>query len=195
MIGRVAIGCVGVALAHGCGGPGRAVGEGGAPAGSTTVGGAPTTSATADDWAQPLPAGVAWQVVVAGERQGPDGSFDLTIEAPAPVPPGADARFRLVVEPGEGYKINVCEPGADDCSDYPVKLSLAPPDGVAAGKTELARDEVVEHIDAHRLVVAFAVTPTAAGDYEIPARLKFAVCEADACLPKRVDLRAPLAAR
>jgi hypothetical protein len=155
----------------------------------------PAAPATRDDWTQPLPDGVAWQVVVAGQRRAPDGTFELTIEEPGPVAPGSDARYRLVIRPGDGYKINVCREGETDCTDYAIKLSIAPPDGVAAARTELVRDEAIEAIDEHQLVVAFAVTPTAAGDYEMPARLKFAVCQASSCLPQRVDLRIAVAAR
>jgi hypothetical protein len=162
-----------------------------APRGTAAV----ASRAGADDWQAPLPDGLAWQAAEAGKRRGPDGTFELTIEEPGQVAAGSAARFRVVIRPGDGYKINVCAAGADDCTDYAVKLTLAPPAGVDTARTELVRAEAVEVIDEHQLVVAFAVTPTAAGDYAIPARLKFAVCEDDACLPKRVDLRVALAAR
>ncbi len=151
-------------------------------------------TAPLDDWQAPLPAGVTWQVVDAGKRRGPDGTFALAIEAPGEVAAGDAARFRVIIEPGDGYKINLCAPDEVDCTDYPVKLSLALP-GTVEAIAELARDEVIEAVDLHRLVVAFSVTPTTVGAHVIPARLKFAVCQENACLPKRVDLRLDVAAR
>src|SRR5688572_20348027 len=53
----------------------------------------------------------------AAESTGPDSSFLLTQQQPAPTAAGGETVARLVVHPGEGYKMN---------KDFPTKLTLEP---------------------------------------------------------------------
>ncbi len=112
---------------------------------------------------------------VAPESTGPDSSFQLTQQQPAPTAAGGETVARLVVHPGEGYKMN---------KDFPTKLTLEPPAGVNLSKT------VLEPADAEQFTekeLAFAVKMTAptAGEYTIPGTIKFAVCTDTTCDPKK----------
>ncbi len=136
----------------------------------------------------------SWQILDQEGPHGPDDTFNLAISGPASVAPGATARFELTVTPGAAYKINVCDAGEADCTPYPVKLELSPPAGVSIAKPKLTQDDVSAMDKAH-LVIAFEAVPDAAGAYAIPAKFKFAVCQAEFCKPRKLEMSFALAAK
>ncbi len=148
-------------------------GQGGARsgAGPTTVGGAPSE----------------------GERAAPDGAKDGTapddefqVEALGVTgAAGAETVARVVVRPGKGFHMN---------KDYPTKLSLELPAGVTSAKAVLMPADA-EAFDDNQLAFAVKLTPAAAGDYSIPATLKFAVCTDSTCNPKKQAIALSLKAQ
>lgn len=111
----------------------------------------------------------------APESTGPDSSFQLTQQQPAPTAAGGETVARLVVHPGEGYKMN---------KDFPTKLTLEPPAGVSLSKTVLEPADA-EQFTEKELAFAVKMTAPAAGEYTIPGTIKFAVCTDTTCDPKK----------
>lgn len=106
---------------------------------------------------------------------GPDTSFHLTAEQPAPTTAGGETVARLVVHPGEGYKMN---------KEFPTKLTLEPPAGVSLAKSVLEPADA-ERFSEEELTFAVKMTAPAAGEYTIPGTIKFAVCTETTCDPKK----------
>ncbi|MCA9674083.1 MAG: hypothetical protein KC464_03495, partial [Myxococcales bacterium] len=146
------------------------------------------------------PAGAAasrstWQIVEAdGTKHGPDETFQLEVVDPAPVAVGGKATFQLKVTPGKSYHVNTCDPGESDCSPYPVKLELTPPAEVQVAKAKLGLGDVAE-IDKQHMVLAFDAVPGAAGSHTIAGKFKFAVCQEEACHPRKVEMQFVVAAK
>lgn len=105
---------------------------------------------------------------------GPDGEF-LVEATPAAGAAGAETVARVVVRPGKGFHMN---------KDYPTKLTLEVPAGVTTSKAVLLPADA-ETFDDNQLAFAVKLTPAAAGDYTVPATLKFAVCTESTCNPKK----------
>lgn len=118
--------------------------------------------------------------------EGDGASFQLTIDAPAPVAPGGEAIARLTVVPTAGYHIN---------QDFPTKLTLEPKEGIALAKTEFAVADA-EKFDESQLIFAVKATPAASGSYQVDGKLKFAVCKGEEdCEPKRRSVSFTVAAQ
>jgi hypothetical protein len=119
--------------------------------------------------------GVARGVDKAEAAGGPDSSFKIALEVPASVAPGAETVAKVTVTPGEGYKVN---------EEYPSRLSLEPPTGLTVVKPVLEKEDAAA-LDKHQLAFAIKLTATAAGSYKVNGSLKFAVCTAATCDPKK----------
>jgi hypothetical protein len=136
--------------------------------------------------ADPVPTGTAPprdrgapEGAIARPAQADDGkedtSFKLATEQAAPASAGTESVARLVVHPGPGYKMNL---------EFPTKLTLEPPAGVTLAKTVLEPADA-ESFSEKGLAFAVKMSATSAGDYTIPATLKFAVCTEATCDPKK----------
>jgi hypothetical protein len=116
----------------------------------------------------------------------------LAIEAPADAKAGAEAVAKITVTPGKGYHVN---------TEYPIKLTLAPASGVNLAKTEFAaggHDKAVGDaaaLDEQGLAIQVKLTPSASGSYTVSGKFKFAVCDANQCLPKKEDIAITVAAK
>lgn len=116
----------------------------------------------------------------------------LAIEPPADAKPGAEVVAKVTVTPGKGYHVN---------TEYPVKLTLAPPAGVTLAKADFVaggHDKAkgdADAFDEQNLAFAVKVTPTASGSYTISGKFKFAVCDRDQCLPKKETIAITVAAK
>jgi len=131
----------------------------------------------------PPPQGTGDEVAVP---EGSSDSFNMTLDQPQPVAPGAAATLRITVVPTAGYHIN---------QDFPTKLTLEPPSGITLGKTTLALEDA-EKVDDHQLVFAVQATPAAAGSFTVPGKIKFAVCKGEEdCEPKRRPVSFTVAAQ
>ena len=116
----------------------------------------------------------------------------LAVEVPADAKAGSEAVAKITVTPGKGYHVN---------TEYPIKLTLAQPTGVALAKTDFAaggRDKGkgdADTLDEKALAFAVKLTPSASGSYTISGKFKFAVCDADQCLPKKENIAITVAAK
>lgn len=116
----------------------------------------------------------------------------IAIVAPSDARAGAEAVARIIVTPGKGYHVN---------TEYPTKLQLTAPSGVALGKSEFTAgghdkakgdaDELAEQ----SLAFAVKLTPSASGSYTINGKFKFAVCDVSQCLPKKEAIAITVAAK
>jgi hypothetical protein len=106
-----------------------------------------------------------------------DNSFALSVNVPA-AKKGQRAVVRVHIAPGSGYHMN---------KDFPTALVLTAPEGVAVEKLrQNAKDAVkLEEAGADFDV---ALTASAVGKQVVTGDLKFAVCTATSCDPKREKL-------
>ncbi|HEX3764397.1 MAG TPA: hypothetical protein VHW23_37135 [Kofleriaceae bacterium] len=116
----------------------------------------------------------------------------LAIEAPADAKAGTEAVAKITVKPGKGFHVN---------TEYPIKLTLTPPSGVTLAKTDFAaggHDKGkgdADALDEQNLAFAVKLTPSAGGSYTVNGKFKFAVCDANQCLPKKETIAITLAAK
>src|ERR1700744_653461 len=103
-----------------------------------------------------------------------DASYALKVDAPA-AKKGEHAVAHLKITPGAGFHMN---------KDYPTSLALTPPDGVTLDKSKLTAKDAAKFEEAQ---AQFAVAYTAAkpGKQPVTGELKFAVCSANSCDPKK----------
>jgi hypothetical protein len=116
----------------------------------------------------------------------------ISIELPPGAKAGAETTAKVIVTPGPSFKINF---------EFPTKLSLTQPEGVALAKTELSAGGAsqakgdAETFEEKQLAFAVRLTPTAAGSHTVSGTFKFAVCDKDQCLPKREAIAIQVAAQ
>lgn len=135
----------------------------------------------------------------AGGAPAADSAFRLkpeegqiSIELPEGAKAGTETVAKVVVTPGPKFKINF---------EFPTKLTLAKPEGVALAKTELKAggpDQSkgdAEKFEERQLAFAVKLTPTAAGTHTVSGNFKFAVCDKDQCLAKREAIAIQVAAQ
>jgi hypothetical protein len=118
---------------------------------------------------------VAMPTDTGGGDPANDSSYKLATQQAAPAAAGAESIARLVVNPGPGYKMNL---------DFPTKLTLEPPAGVTLAKAVLEPADA-ESFDEKGLTFAVKMSAPSAGEYTIPATIKFAVCTEATCDPKK----------
>ncbi len=116
----------------------------------------------------------------------------LAVEPPADAKPGTEVVAKITVKPGKGFHVN---------TEYPIKLTLTPPSGVTLAKTDFAaggHDKGkgdADALDEQNLAFAVKLTPSAGGNYTVNGKFKFAVCDANQCLPKKENISIALAAK
>ena len=116
----------------------------------------------------------------------------LAVDPPADAKAGAESTAKITVKPGAGYHVN---------TEYPIKLTLTAPDGVAVPKAEFiagGHDKSkgdAEQLDEQNLTIAVKLTPAKTGSYTVNGSFKFAVCDKDQCLPKKEQIAIVVAAK
>ncbi len=103
-----------------------------------------------------------------------DASYALKFEAP-PAKKGQHAVVKLHITPGAGFHMN---------KDFPTSLTLTPPADVTVEKAKLTGADA-KKMDEHEEEFDIGVTPAAAGKKVVTGELRFAVCSANSCDPKR----------
>jgi hypothetical protein len=121
----------------------------------------------------------------APEGTGPDTSFAVKVNPPAPSTAGAEAVARVVVTPGPGWKMN---------HEYPTELALTPPDGVKVQKALLELGDVAK-LEDNELAFDVKLVSTKPGTYKVGGQLKFAVCTPETCDPKKQTIAFDLVAK
>ena len=100
-------------------------------------------------------------------------NFELRLTAGGPYTTGTAGTFGIALTPSEGWHVN---------QEYPMRVELTAPAGVGLAKSELERTDAAEYADERaRFDVAF--TPTASGEHRVLAKVDFAVCTPQNCVP------------
>jgi hypothetical protein len=109
-----------------------------------------------------------------------DGETEYTvvIEPPAEVPAGSDAMVTIKVVPQGEWHMNL---------DFPTSLTMAAPDGVALAKEKLVKADALK-LDDTNCEFGVGFTPSTPGDKKFTGKLKFAVCQDEACAPKTEEV-------
>jgi hypothetical protein len=106
-----------------------------------------------------------------------DSSFAIKVSAP-PAAPQKRAVAKIHIAPGAGFHVN---------KDYPTVVSVVAPPGVMVEKArQTAKDAVRLEEAGADFDIAF--TPKEPGKKVFTGELKFAVCSADSCDPKKEQL-------
>lgn len=113
-------------------------------------------------------------LTLAGAALAADSAYSVKVEAP-PAKKGQKAVAKIEIKPGSGFHMN---------KDYPTSLSLTPPAGVTIDKTKLTSKDATKWEEQGG---EFDVAYTAAqpGKKVVTGELKFAVCSANSCDPKK----------
>jgi len=102
-----------------------------------------------------------------------DPSFELAMVPAGPYAPGKLGSFAVSLKPRGEYHIN---------QDYPMSIALTPNASLDLPKTNFSKPEAAEFGEkAARFDVPF--TPKAAGSHTIEAKVRFAVCTPENCVP------------
>jgi hypothetical protein len=108
------------------------------------------------------------------QERGTDASYALKFDAP-PAKKGQHAVVKLHITPGAGFHMN---------KDFPTSLTLTPPADVTVEKAKLTGADA-KKMDEHEEEFEIALTPAAAGKKVVTGELRFAVCSANSCDPKK----------
>ena len=103
-----------------------------------------------------------------------DPSYAVKVDVP-PAKAGQKAVVKLHVKPGAGYHMN---------KDFPVGVTFNPTAGVTAEKPHLGKADAARFEDTGA-DFELGLVATAPGKQVVTADMKFAVCSATACEPKR----------
>ncbi len=109
----------------------------------------------------------------------PEGdTYKLVIEPPSEVPAGSDAMVTIKVVPQGGWHMNL---------EYPTSLTVEASEGVTLAKAKQAKADAIK-LDDENCEFGVGFTPDTAGEKTFKGKLKFAVCQDDACAPKSEEV-------
>lgn len=169
-----------------------AVPKGGPAPGAPSMGGNPAEPAAAGGTAAAGAAGAPGATSDDDRFKLKPEEGTLAITPPADAKPGSEAVATITVTPGKGYHVN---------TEYPIKLTLTSPSGVALAKAEFVAGGHgnpkgdADALDEKQLAFAVKLTPAASGSYTINGNFKFAVCDRDQCLAKKETIAIAVAAK
>jgi uncharacterized lipoprotein NlpE involved in copper resistance len=114
-----------------------------------------------------------------------DPSFALTLSPVGEYEAGKLGSLAVSLEPRGEYHIN---------QDYPMSIELTGPEGVSFPKPKLDKPDAAQFDDkVARFDVPF--TAAAAGEHQIQAKVKFAVCTPETCVPDERTLALAVAVK
>jgi len=102
-----------------------------------------------------------------------DPTFELRIDPAGSYVSGQLARVDVTLEPKGGYHVN---------QEYPMSIELSAGDAVAIPKAKLGRTDAAK-FGEDRAVFEVPLTPSAQGEHRVEAKVKFAVCTPETCVP------------
>jgi hypothetical protein len=105
----------------------------------------------------------------------PAANYNFSARGPSSLSVGAGGTIRVVVQPADGWHMNL---------EFPASLSVSSSSGLTLAKTTLKKADA-ERLDEGGLVFELPVTAAAAGNQTIDGTLKFAVCRDEACAPSK----------
>jgi hypothetical protein len=114
-----------------------------------------------------------------------DPSFALSLSPVGEYEAGKLGSLAVSLEPRGEYHIN---------QDYPMSIEITGPDGVSFPKARLDKPDAAKFDDnVARFDVPF--TAAAAGEHQIQAKVKFAVCTPETCVPDERTLALAVAVK
>ena len=125
-------------------------------------------------------------MVNPGSPESPDGptpeldrdTYRVRVVAPDTGAEGEEGVTAIHVEPKDGWRMN---------HDFPMRLVVEAPDGVAVEGAEQEIPDAVHYSD-ERGEWAVRFTPEGSGEKTFEADFRFAVCTDEVCIPKREKL-------
>lgn len=111
-------------------------------------------------------------ITSAGEMK--DASYAVKVDVP-PAAVGKHAIVKLHLKPGQGYHVN---------KEFPVGVTLVSSAGVKTDKPKLGKADAAR-FDETGVDFDLDLVAAAPGKQVVAADMKFAVCSATACEPKR----------
>ncbi len=156
-----------LALGAGCGGEKETAAPAPAPAEVAAAPAAATPSAPATE-----------KTKVIDGADPTDERFTLKIDSPADAAVGAESKVKITIVPKDPWHMNL---------DFPTSLAVRPPDGVTLAKAEQKKEDVLR-LDESGCEYEVGFTPSAAGEKSFTGKLKFAVCQDEACAPVTKDV-------
>jgi hypothetical protein len=114
-----------------------------------------------------------------------DPSFELALVPSGDYESGKLASFAVSLTPRGEYHVN---------QDYPMSIELSGPDAIAFAKPRLDKPDAAEFTEKKaRFDVPF--TPASAGEHQVTAKVKFAVCTPETCVPDERTLALAVAVK
>ncbi len=104
--------------------------------------------------------------------------FVVTVKSPDQIARGSRGKATVRVTPQAGWKMN---------QDFPAKISLSAPSGVQPDKTVYTKSDASKFVDKEA-VFPIGLDFSEAGDKQVSAKFKFAICTDVTCEPKRQNL-------
>ncbi len=120
---------------------------------------------------------VAFMLVASAGVAHADDAYKVTVETPA-AKKAQRGVVKIRVTPGAGFHVN---------KEYPAGLKVKAPDGVKLEKDALKSADAAA-LTEQALEFDVAYTSTDAGKKSFTGDLKFAVCSASSCDPKRESI-------
>lgn len=111
-----------------------------------------------------------------------DPTFKLAATAAGPYTANGLGHFSITLTPKGEYHVN---------EEYPIAISVTAPAAVTVAKAELAKSDAAE-VTATTARFDVPVTPTTAGEHKITAKVSFAVCTPENCVPDERTLELAL---
>jgi len=102
-----------------------------------------------------------------------DPTFTLSAVAAGPYTANTLGHFVLSLTPKGEYHVN---------EEYPIAITMSAPAAVTLAKAELAKADAAE-FSAKTARFDVPVTPTQAGEHHVTAKVSFAVCTPENCVP------------
>lgn len=142
--------------------------------------------APAAEPAAPAPAPAA-QPVAPAEKPAPaaeatavvsDPTFELRIDPAGTYASGKLARVDVALEARGDYHIN---------QEYPMTIELTGGEAVAIPKPKLARGDATK-FGEDKALFEVPLTPNAQGEHRVEAKVRFAVCTPETCVPDQRTL-------
>jgi len=111
-----------------------------------------------------------------------DPTFQLSATAAGPYTLNQLGHFAITLTPKGEYHVN---------EEYPLAISITAPGGVSVPKTELAKSDAAT-VTAKTARFDVPVTITQAGEHRVTAKVSFAVCTPENCMPDERTLELAL---
>ena len=128
------------------------------------------------------PVGVAEKTLIIARLPGApptESRFSIEIQSPKTLQSGRDALVSVSMKAIAPWHVNL---------DYPTSLEVGAPPQVELTQAVFEKRHAI-HLDEDGFEYQVGLTATAAGEKDFRGILMFAICEEDACVPVKQDIR------